>query len=318
MAQLDLEVAYLRSHALADSTKRTYAAYLQIYLNFCASYNLPAVPASPVNLCRYITFLSHSKSPNSIPQYLTVVRLLHLLLDLPNPLKNNFHVDSMILAVKRHKAKEVRYKMTLSCSDLKAMKKHLNLDTPLDAQTWSIMLTCFFGLLRISNVTVPVKHQWDPTKVISREDIAFHANGCVLTVRWAKNIQLRDRTLQVALPKLNNDICPTLALINLLRVAGQVPPAYPAWATMLPGGVIEVPTPATVRPRLQTLIAAVGKPPSEYNTHSLRRSGASYLLSVGVPLATIKILGDWKSDCVFKYLKPLPCQKLAMVNKVFQ
>lgn len=224
----------------------------------------------------------------------------------------------MITAVKRHKTKEVRYKMTLSCEDLQAMRRHLNLDLPADAQVWSLMLTCFFGLLRISNVTAPSKQCWDPSRIISREDITLHPTGCVLNIRWAKNIQLRERTLQVALPRLDSDICPTNALITLLRVAGQVPPACPAWSIMSPLGQLVVPTPASVRPRLQSLIAAIGKPPSEYNTHSLRRSGASYLLSMGVPLEAIKVLGDWKSDCVFRYLKPLPAQKLQMVNSVFK
>jgi len=65
------------------------------------------------------------------------------------------------------------------------------------------------------------------------------------------------------------------------------------------------------------LIVAIGLPPAHYNTHSLRRSGASHLLASGVPLETIKVLGDWKSDCIFKYLKPTASQRLSMANKSF-
>jgi hypothetical protein len=308
----------LRAYTLAPSTKRTYASYFQTYINFCALYDLPALPAMPTNICRYITFLSRSKTPTSIPQYLTVIRLLHLLLDLTNPIKDNFQIDSLLTAVKRHKAKEICYKMTLSCSDLLAIRSHLDLNKPPDAQIWSLILTCFFGLLRISNVTVPSKHYWDPQKTINREDLTFHDTGCVLTIRWAKTIQLKERTLAVALPRLDNLLCPTLALINLLRVAGPVAPTSPAWSLVTSTGHLDVPTPASIRPRLHTLISAIGKPPSEYNTHSLRRSGASYLLSVGVPIEAIKLMGDWKSDSVFKYLKPLPCQRLHMANSAFK
>lgn len=318
VAQLDKEVNELRAHALAPSTKRTYSTYLQQYLTFCQVHHLPALPATTRNICRYIAFLSRTKVPNSIPQYLTVIRLLHLQLDLPHPFKENHTVDYLIKAVKRHKAKEVHYKMTLTTDDLRAMKPFLALHKPADAQLWSLLLTCYFALLRISNVTVPSKNCWDQAKIISREDIQFHASGCVLTIRWAKNLQLRDRTFQAAIPRLDNDICPTAALLNLLRVAGPLPPCAPAWAITLPGGGVDPPTPSTIRPRLQSLIAAIGKPPSEYNTHSLRRSGASHLLSLGVPLEAIKVLGDWKSDSVFRYLKPQSSQRLSMVNNIFK
>ena len=35
------------------------------------------------------------------------------------------------------------------------------------------------------------------------------------------------------------------------------------------------------------------------------------------PFEVIKVLGDWKSDSVFDYLKPSVDQKLAMCNKEF-
>ena len=232
-------------------------------------------------------------------------------------MKDNFHVDTLIKAAKRHKAQEVRYKLTLTCDDLTQMRRLVNIDKVQDAQLWSIILASYFGLLRISNVTVPSKQGWDPLKTLSRQDIAFHKTGCVLTIKWAKNLQLRERSFHVALPKLDNCLCPTAALINFLRLAGDVPASAPAWAISLPSGVVDPPTPATIRPRLQALVAAIGKPPQDYNTHSLRRSGASHLLSLGVPVETIKVLGDWKSHAVVAYLKPQPCQRLAMANDFF-
>ena len=42
---------------------------------------------------------------------------------------------------------------------------------------------------------------------------------------------------------------------------------------------------------------------------SLRRSGVTHLFTLGITVETIKMLGDWKSDCVFTYLKPKPHDK---------
>jgi len=316
--ELDLEVAHLKSMVFATNTKRAYTTYLHSYLNFCDTHGLPALPATSINIGRYIAFLSRSHSPASVQQYLTVIRLLHLELGLPHPLQDNHHVTSLIKAIKRQKGCESRYKLPLSCDNILTMLDYLNPNKIEDAQIWSVILTCFHGLLRISNVTVPSATDWQPVKSITRSDIAFHHNGTILQIRWSKTLQLRDRVFEVALPILDSVMCPTRALLHFIGLAGPVPPHAPAWSYITPAGHLQVPTPGSVRSRLRSLFRATGLPPSDFNSHSLRRSGATYLLSQNVPLEVIKVLGDWKSDSVFKYLKPLATQKLSIVNDSFK
>ena len=307
----------LKSLVFAESTKRSYGSLLHTYLSFCEDHQLPALPATDINIGRYIAYLAPSKTPSSIQQYLTVIRLLHLEFNLPHPLQDNHHITSLLKAVKRDKGSGHRYKLTLSCSHMAAMLPYLNLKKVSDAQLWSLLLACFFGMLRISNVTVPQLNNWAPAKSITRSDIDFHPNGCILNMRWTKTLQFRERVLQTALPSLSSELCPTSALLNFITLAGDVPPDAPAWAYIDQSGQLKVPTPASVRSRLHSLISALGLSTSDFNTHSLRRSGASHLLSAGVPLEVIKILGDWKSDSVFRYLKPDCSQRLSIVNKSF-
>lgn len=318
MQELDQEVARLKSLVFATNTKRAYNTYLQAYLHFCYTHGLPALPASSINIGRYIAYLSRSLSPASVQQYITVIRLLHLELGLPHPLQDNHHVSSLIKAIKRQKGCESRYKLSLSCDNILDMLSYLNLNKIEDAQIWALTLTCFYGLLRISNVTVPLATGWQPAKSITRSDIAFHHDGTIIQVRWSKTLQLRERVFEVALPIIDSALCPTRALLHFIRLAGPVPPHAPAWAYITPAGHLRVPTPDSVRSRLRTLFIAIGLPPSEFNSHSLRRSGATHLLSKNVPLEVIKVLGDWKSDAVFKYLKPQACQKLSLVNTSFK
>ena len=315
--QLDNEVIRLKTLVFATNTRKSYSTALLCYLKFCTEYGLPALPATPTNIGRYIAYLNLSKSPTSTAQYLTVIRLLHLECGLDHPFQDNHHVSSLLKAIKRDKGCEQNYKLTLTTKDLSAILYHLDLGRPLDAQLWSLILACFYGLLRISNVTVPNVSNMDSHKSITRQDIEFHANGIILNIRWSKTLQFRERVLQTALPALENDLCPTRAFLNFIKLAGPVPPNAPAWAFIDPLGQLRVPTSASVRTRLQSVFAAVGMSTKHFNTHSLRRSGASYLLAAKVPLETIKVLGDWKSDSVFKYLKPQPAQRLDMVNNSF-
>lgn len=317
MEQLDSEVAALKANTLAVGTKKAYASYLQAYLSFCKAADLPALPATEVNIGRYIAFLNRSKSPTSIPQYLTVIRLLHLEFGLCNPLQDSHHISSLIKATKRLKGDSL-YKLTLTVGDLLAMKQHMSLHTPADAQLWSIIVTCFFGLLRISNVTAPYTSSWDPVKIVKRKDIWIKDSGCIINIRWSKTIQFKERLFCAALPRLDTPLCPREALLHFLQTAGPIPADAPAWSFMTASNKLSVPTPASIRPRLQSLVVAIGLPPAQYNTHSLRRSGASHLLTSGVPLETIKVLGDWRSDSVFKYLKPTSSQQLTMANTSFK
>ena len=74
-------------------------------------------------------------------------------------------------------------------------------------------------------------------------------------------------------------------------------------------------TPGKARAKLKVLLTAIGLKAEDYGTHSLRRSGASYLLAKGVPLEMIKVMGDWSpnSSCVFRYLRPGPEDKLQVL-----
>ena len=175
-----------------------------------------------------------------------------------------------------------------------------------------------YGLLRISNVTVPSNHTWDTVRILTRGDVRFTATGCVLRIRHSKTIQYQERVFEAVIPRLpDNPLCPSLAICRFMQQAGNLPTSAPALAFTQPSsGKMKTITPPQARSALHRLISAIGLNTSDYNTHSLRRSGATHLLSLGVPFEIIKILGDWKSDCVFKYLKPNAETKLSMLPSV--
>ena len=63
--------------------------------------------------------------------------------------------------------------------------------------------------------------------------------------------------------------------------------------------------------RVKTVLLELGLNPHDYGTHSFRCGGASFALEAGVPLDTISIMGDWKSDSVFLYLHMPLSQRLS-------
>ena len=73
-----------------------------------------------------------------------------------------------------------------------------------------------------------------------------------------------------------------------------------------------------LRKQLQLLLARIVLYPKEYGTYSLRRGAATFLMLCGVPVHTIKAIGDWHSDCVTKHFKPNLSSKLSALHNVFE
>ena len=73
-------------------------------------------------------------------------------------------------------------------------------------------------------------------------------------------------------------------------------------------------TAAAFRRKLRTITQACPLLP-HCSAHSLRKGGATWLLQARVPLATVRIIGDWASDAVYHYLLPDTDAKFEVVSQ---
>jgi hypothetical protein len=90
LRQLKLEASSYKGSVFALATQKTYKSQLRSYFNFCLEYDCVPVPASQETLVCYMTCLARRLLPSSIPNYMNVIRLLHLEAGLKNPLCENF------------------------------------------------------------------------------------------------------------------------------------------------------------------------------------------------------------------------------------
>lgn len=268
------------------------------------------IPATATTICRYIAYLGRTCAFSTVQQYLNIIRIMHLDMGLENPLHDNWSIKSLLKGLKRGKSAESRAKLPIHPEDLIRIHGLLNLKSAEDCSFWAAILTCFFGLLRVSNVSCGTG------KCPLRRDISITSEGIIINVTATKTIQYSERALQVPLPYINSHVlCPTSAILVMLSKGGPVASHKPLFA-YYSGGLLKYPTAQKIRLRLHALLSQLGYPGSRYGTHSLRRGGATWLLLSGVPLPIIKILGDWKSDCVMRYIKPRASSHLDILNKV--
>ena len=75
---LDRLLIQYQSLGVAPSTRRTYQAGVQSYLQFCSNFNISPFPASSLTLCYFCTHIACYVSYKTIKVYLSGIRLEHL------------------------------------------------------------------------------------------------------------------------------------------------------------------------------------------------------------------------------------------------
>ena len=228
-----------------------------------------------------------------------------------NPLQDNFHLKALLRGMKRVKGNFSLQKSPISPGHLLLVRTRLNLDDASDSLIWAAILSAFFGLLRVGNVTTNNKNT---DNYIKRSDLKVSETGCILNVHKSKTNQFQERTVQIALPYMRgHPLCPTTAVLSFLGKAGDIVFHEPLFAVMHNNKLKHL-SQNYFRKSFSALLQSIGLQCDKYNTHSLRRGGATWLMCAGVPLEMIKAIGDWKSDSVFAYLKPDISEKLRVVQ----
>ena len=112
--ELDADIAHYRASTFADSTKKAYSSHRRSYIKFCLDMGYQPIPVSTHNLCRYTVFLAKRLQVSSIKKYLNIVRILHLEHGFPNPLAENWFVNSLIQGISREKGLTVNRKLPIT------------------------------------------------------------------------------------------------------------------------------------------------------------------------------------------------------------
>ncbi|KAJ7112456.1 hypothetical protein C8R43DRAFT_1159151, partial [Mycena crocata] len=103
-----------------------------------------------------------------------------------------------------------------------------------DAAVWSTATAAFWGCRRLGEVTVPSLAKYDPKYHVSRstkhKQITPRASSSAtaIPIPWTKST--RDHGAVMTLTDRDDELCPSKAFANHLRVNGTVPPDAPLFA----------------------------------------------------------------------------------------
>ena len=301
---LQSEVAIFTSRAYADNTNRAYRTHRRSYLAFCTYMGYNPVPATSEVVCHYAAFLARSLSFSSIKQYLNIIRILHSEWNMPNPTLDNYNLQCVLKGSKRTLGAPISRKAAITPRMLVLMLAHLNLNRLEDCAIWAAMLMIYYGMLRVASVLCG-GHTCNHTRHVTLGDIPWKPEGLDVTVRHTKTIQFQERTLVIPLPRVPGSIlCPAQAMALYLQRANvtQHVPGPLFLCDPTPDG--RALTSPIFNRRVKSLLQAAGLPADQLAGHSFRRGGATLAYAAGIPVDTIRIVGDWASNAYTAYILP--------------
>ena len=162
LRKLREELKRTKKEAFTRGTTQNLVVQWKSFLLFCVYFQFNPVPASIECVCPFAQFLSRSfKAVTSIQNYISGVRTLHALLDVPFPGTDNIELKLTLKGLKRLKPHTIRQAAPLSPQILRRVHGLLDLTAPFDTTLWALLLLAFFTLSRKSNLVVTGQKAFD-------------------------------------------------------------------------------------------------------------------------------------------------------------
>ena len=272
------------------------------FLLFCIYFGKTPFPASTQTMALYAQFLARSfKSVNSIQNYLSGVRMLHVLLELQPPELNAIEIRLAIRGMTKIKSHKPKQAFPITPELLLKIHSTLDLAYKVDLTFWALALIAFFTMARKSNLVPDSIHKFDPSKQLMRRDIIADDECLLISYKWSKTNQAGSRVLRVPILAIPGSIlCPVKAYKAMVQAVPGLQD-QPAFLISWQGGLVPFTYPM-LQDMLKRSLQKLGQGPENYSSHSFRRGGASFAFRAGVSPNLIQLQGDWVSDAYKLYL----------------
>lgn len=283
----------------ADNTWATRNSQWKRFLNFCANANACPLPAEVLTVCRFLVVLGQSCKFATVTNYLSAINGLHRYHGHEIDFRMYFVVKLVLAGLRRILGGQSVPKDPLTPQELKLIYRRLA-HSEWDELCWLSILFSFRTLLRKSNF-LPDGTKGDQ-HLLRRNDVEIGSEFVVVNVRSTKTLLKGERVLRIPLSRTNDY---TFDVVSRLIHHFVTVPVSGDGFLFQKRDRDGKPTPLLYKDVLKFIkhaVSLIGLDPQNIGLHSLRRSGASFLHSIGVPLEDIRMAGDWRSMAVLLYL----------------
>ena len=150
------ERAVALGNVIDKSTLSNYSSALNLYLNFVRLHDFPVEP-TPETLSFYTVYMSHHINPRSVNTYLSgISQQLETYFPAVKEARNSLLVRRTYQGCMRMKGRATTRKQALTATDIHLVLDHYRNTTVHDDLLFiAMLLTGFFGLLRLCEMTFP-------------------------------------------------------------------------------------------------------------------------------------------------------------------
>ena len=286
--ELERKCDLYKSRSVSASTMKARVGQWECYLRFCHKYSFSPYPCTPHRAALYASHLATYMVYTSICNYLHAVIFYHKLHGHPPPVLRDSELRMTLQGIRRAESRVKNVKSPIFPQHLRAMGGVV--ESKLDLVVFVASLFLFRCLLRVSHVIAsPHEVRWS--------DLQFHSWGVAVTVRLSKTNQFGENIQVIPVCDARRSL---LSLSYWLKRFLASSKCDTVFVFRQYGFVL---TCGSFSSKLKELASRAGVNVPNLGSHSLRRGGATWLSSVGVPLEAIKDRGDWRSSCVEKYVR---------------
>ena len=286
--------------AVAPGTHANHKTREKRYLEFCYWFNFEPYPLDEWQLMLFATYLSLTmQSADTIKQYCGTICELHEMCGY-KPVRRGPRYQRTIMGIRRTLQHEILQAKPITIDMLRRIAPLVDVNNQKQLAIWVSVLTGFFLFLRKSNLVAEQKIH-DPHHQLSRADIKFDEPVMSFIIKWSKTNQNGEKFELPIVQDMNSSIC----LVSwILFMVERIPagPHHNLFSYWQNEHIYPV-TYKDLTDQLRAWIVEIGEnDPELYSSHSLRRGGTTHAFSRGVPEQTIKVLGNWASECFRKYI----------------
>ena len=267
-------------------------------------HGLADINPSTDTICMYAEFLARRfKSPKSVKNYISGVRLLHKYVSVEAPALRSFELDLMIRALDLTMGHTPQQRLPVNLLMLKQICDICDTLGSIGLTFKFAFLAGFFGFLRAFNIAPRTASDFDRRRHTCRGDVLFGPPGILMLLKWTKTARSFADHHVVPLPAIENSpLCPVRAYKDMVHATPTRSQNDPLLTRVTSSGEIIVITSGLLRRGFSVMLTALGYSPRLYSLHSLRRGGATAAFNANVDYIHIKRHGTWKSDSFSDYI----------------
>lgn len=292
--------------AIDRSTSITYTSALQSYLTFCHLHSFPIDP-TPDTLSFFTVYMSHHIKPTSVDSYLSGIcnQLEPFFPDVREARRHRL-VTRTLRGCKKLRGVATQRKRPLHRNELADLAPtYSTSNSHNDLLFFTILLTGFFGLMRLGELVVPNRLELqDPRKITMRPSVELLSNGFAFFLPGHKADRFFEGN-RIIIQETAAADDPVGPFKRYLTSRDKLFPFHPQLWLRANGSS------PTRNWFLRRLKRHFDEP--DVAGHSLRAGGATALAEAGIPSHIIQAIGRWSSNTFQIYIRQHPVLLAALL-----